>query len=175
MVCVCVPWGDIGVGGGAGGFYGSNYYLSKSAKTTSLFRHKYHLALCFEDTAAIRIWHPFVSVRHHAHVTWWKARQNFISSANSVFFVHNFCCDKCIELTYHKGSRLSIEFLHVQRPISTPVPFLRDCTSMSRSIYALPDPLEAFTNSQSAQYTNTNIHQTPPPPPTTTTTNVMYY
>ena len=39
---------------------------------------------------------PLVSVRRHGHVTQWKSRWNFTSSASSIFLVHNLCCDKCI-------------------------------------------------------------------------------
>ena len=44
-------------------------------------------------------------------VTQWKSRWNFTSSSSSIFLVYNVCCDKCIQRTYLKVSRLSIELL----------------------------------------------------------------
>ena len=54
---------------------------------------------------------PLVSVLHHGRVNSVKVEINFISSASSIILVHNLCCDKCIQRTYLKVLRLSIEFL----------------------------------------------------------------
>ena len=57
---------------------------------------------------------PLVSVRHHGHVSSVKLEKNYISSARSVFLVHNLCSGKikCIELTaVGTEAKYYIEFL----------------------------------------------------------------
>ena len=51
-----------------------------------------------ENTYSLSL--PLVNVPHHGQLARWKSRWSFTSSASSVFFVHDLCCDKYIELTY---------------------------------------------------------------------------